>query len=87
MHATLQTIALITLGVTVGQALAGPDWDVINRARAAAQQGATTSSATPAKEAMLAQCTEMFKQMQAQPMGNRKDGQPLANPKGLTEPK
>ena len=86
MPTTLQTIALIALGVTAGQALAGPDWDVINRARAAAQARATTSGTTPAKEAMLARCAEMFKQMDAQPTGDKKDGQPLASPKGSTEP-
>ncbi|WP_024973258.1 hypothetical protein [Ralstonia pickettii] len=87
MHATLKTFALIALGISAGQALAGPDWDAINRARAAAHQHAANSSASPSKEALLAQCNEMFKQMGTQPTGSNKDGQPVASPKGALEVK
>ena len=87
MHAMIKTIASIGLGIAAGHALAGPDWDVINRARAAAQDPSMTSSATPAKEAMLSQCNAMFKQMNAHPMGSSKDGQPVASPTGTTEAK
>nr|WP_315593780.1 hypothetical protein [uncultured Cupriavidus sp.] len=85
MHSTLKVIALVALGVAAGQALAGPDWDVINRARAAARQAAVTPSVTPSKEAMLVQCNEMFKQMDARPTGSLPRGQ--ASPKGATESK
>ncbi|RWA53138.1 hypothetical protein AU476_15065 [Cupriavidus sp. UYMSc13B] len=63
MHSDLKTIALTALGVATGQALAGPDWDVINRARAAAQQPTASAS----KEAQLARCDAMMRQMDSRP--------------------
>ncbi|MNT36290.1 hypothetical protein [Cupriavidus campinensis] len=76
MHSTLKTFVLISLGVATAQALAGPDWDVINRARRAAQH--PTASASAAKEAQLVRCDEMMKQMESRPAGSR-------SPKGSSE--
>lgn len=67
MHSALKTIVLASLGVATAQALAGPDWDAINRARAAAQHAAVTSRISAAKEAQLARCEEMMKQMDSRP--------------------
>lgn len=64
MHSTLKTVVLISLGVATAQALAGPDWEVINRARTAAHHPA---SATASKEAQLARCDDMMKQMDSRP--------------------
>ncbi|SOY44438.1 conserved exported hypothetical protein [Cupriavidus taiwanensis] len=69
MHATLKTIVLISLGVATAQAFAGPDWDVINRARTAAQLRAASPSTSASKDAMLARCNEMMKQMDSHPAG------------------
>ncbi|WP_051648339.1 hypothetical protein [Cupriavidus sp. SK-3] len=80
MHSTLKTIVLISLGVATAQALAGPDWDVINRARTAAQHPAVTSSASASQQAMLARCDEMMKQMDSQSTGS-------GSPKGPSETK
>ncbi|MGX6566850.1 conserved exported hypothetical protein [Cupriavidus necator] len=80
MHSALKTIALISLGVATAQALAGPDWDVINRARTAAQHRAATTSTSAAQEAMLARCDEMLKQMDSHPAGE-------GSPKGSSESK
>jgi hypothetical protein len=68
MHSTLKTIVLISLGVGTAHALAGPDWAVIYRARAAAQQ--STASASASQEAQLARCDEMMKHMDSRPAGS-----------------
>ncbi|WP_240805069.1 hypothetical protein [Cupriavidus oxalaticus] len=78
MHSTLKTIVLASLGVATAQALAGPDWDVIHRARTAAQHASASASA--AKEAQLARCDEMMKQMDSGPAGS-------GSPKGSPESK
>ncbi len=70
MHSTLKTLVLISLGVATAQAFAGPDWDVINRARTAAQQPAATSSTSASQAAMLARCDEMMKKMDSQSPGS-----------------
>jgi len=87
MHAIIKTVLLISLGITSAMALAGPDWDVINRARAAGQQRNAAATAALAKEAMLARCDEMMKQMDAHPMSGGKDSQPMTSPKGPAEVK
>ncbi|MGY2491344.1 hypothetical protein [Cupriavidus sp. CP313] len=69
MHSTLKTIVLISLGVATAQAFAGPDWDVINRARTAAQHPAAPPSTSASRDAMLARCDEMMKQMDSHPAG------------------
>ncbi|WP_454727815.1 MULTISPECIES: hypothetical protein [Cupriavidus] len=84
MQSTLKTVLFISLGVASVQALAGPDWDVINRARAQAQQ---RNAAAATQQALLARCDEMMKQMDAHPTGSGKDGQPMMSPKGPTDAK
>ncbi|GAA0189135.1 MAG: hypothetical protein CL858_05180 [Cupriavidus sp.] len=69
MHSTLKTIVFISLGVAAAQALAGPDWDVINRARSAAQHRAAPSSTSASRDAMLVRCNEMMKQKDSHPAG------------------
>ena len=69
MHSTLKTLVLISLAVATAQALAGPDWDVINRARTAAQHPAATSSTSASQASMLARCNAMMKQMDSQSTG------------------
>jgi hypothetical protein len=78
MHSTLKIIALISLGMATAQALAGPDWDVINRARTAAHHPAATSSTSASKEAALARCDAMMRQMDSRPAGS-------SSPKGASE--
>lgn len=80
MHSTLKTIVLISLGVASAQALAGPNWDVINRSRTAAQHPAAPPGTSAAKDAMLARCDEMMKQMDSHPAGG-------GSPKGSPESK
>jgi hypothetical protein len=69
MHSTLKTIVLISLGVANAQAHAGPDWDVINRARTAAQHRAAPTSTSASRDTMLARCNEMMKQVDSHPAG------------------
>lgn len=80
MRSTLKTIVLLSLGVATAQALAGPDWDVINRSRTAAQHPAATPSTSAANAAMLARCDEMMKQMDSHPAGG-------GSPQGSAESK
>ena len=81
MTTTLKTIVLISLGLATAQAFAGPDWDVINRARAAARHPVASSTrASATSEAMLARCNEMMKQMGSQPAGS-------SSPKGAADTK
>lgn len=80
MHSALKTIVLASLGVATAQALAGPDWDAIHRARAAAQHAAATSRISAEKEAQLARCHEMLKQMDSRPADS-------GSPKGSSESK
>ncbi len=82
MHAIFKAILLVSLGATSGFALAGPNWDVINSARAAAQQRDPTAATTQA--AMLARCDQMMKQMGSQPMSSGKGAEPMA-PMGPSE--
>lgn len=80
MHSTLKSVLLVLLGIATTQVLAGPDWDVINRARAAAQHPAATSSTSAADQAKLARCDEMMKQMDSRPADS-------GSPKGSSESK
>ncbi|KDP87249.1 hypothetical protein CF70_002710 [Cupriavidus sp. SK-3] len=82
MHSIFKAIVLISLGVISGLALAGPDWDVINRARAEARQ---RNAVAAAKEARLARCDEMMKQMDSHAMATGTDGQPMTSPKGQAD--
>lgn len=76
MHSTLKTLVLISLGVATAQALAGPDWDVINRARTAAQHPAATFRTSASQAAMLARCDEMMKRMDSHTGSGAKKGPP-----------
>ncbi|MEN7527563.1 hypothetical protein ACTMU2_36065 (plasmid) [Cupriavidus basilensis] len=83
MHTIFKSILLVSLGVFSGFALAGPNWDVINSARAAAQQRDTTAAIQAAR---LAQCDQMMKKMGSHPMSSGKDAQPMT-PMGPSEAK
>ena len=61
MHSILRIIVLVSLGVAAGAAFAGPNWDAINSARAAAKRSAAAPGAASAKDAMQKQCAEMMK--------------------------
>jgi hypothetical protein len=80
MHSALKIAVLISLGVATGAAVAGPNWDAINSARAAAKRSAAAPGATSANAAMQKQCAEMMKPTDSRPT----DG---ANPKGTPEVK
>lgn len=80
MHSILRIIVLVSLGVAAGAAFAGPNWDAINSARAAAKRSAAAPGAASAKDAMQKQCAEMMKSTDARPA----DG---GSPKGLPEAK
>lgn len=82
MQTIFKAILLVSLGAISDLALAGPNWDVINSARAAAQQRDTSAATTHA--AMLARCEQMMKQMGTQPMSSGKGAQPMA-PMGPSE--
>ncbi|WP_185453515.1 hypothetical protein [Ralstonia sp. SET104] len=67
MHSVLRIIVLVSLGVAAGAAFAGPNWDAINSARAAAKHSAAASGTASSKEAMQKQCAEMMKSTDARP--------------------
>lgn len=80
MHSVLRIAVPILFGVAASAAFAGPNWDVINSARAAAKHSAAASGTASSKEAMQKQCAEMMKSTDARPA----DG---GSPKGLPEAK
>jgi hypothetical protein len=61
MHSVLRIAVLVSFGVAASTAFAGPNWDAINSARAAAKHSAAASSTASSKEAMQKQCAEMMK--------------------------
>ncbi|MCK8653279.1 MULTISPECIES: hypothetical protein [unclassified Ralstonia] len=61
MHSILRITVLVSLGVAAGAAFAGPNWDAINSARAAAKHSAAAPGTASANEAMRKQCAEMMK--------------------------
>ncbi|ANJ76377.1 hypothetical protein PQH03_27510 [Ralstonia insidiosa] len=80
MHSVLRIAASLLFGVAASAAFAGPNWDAINSARAAAKHSAAVSGTASSKEAMQKQCAEMMKSTDARPM----DG---VSPKGAPEAK
>ena len=76
----IQVLSAITFAALSASAFAGPNWDAINSARAAAKHSAAVSGTASSKEAMQKQCAEMMKSTDARPM----DG---VSPKGAPEAK
>lgn len=64
MNTTLKTIAFLAVGIASGIAMAGPNWDAINSARAAARQHAKAQSA-----ATSTGCADTMKKMDAPSTG------------------
>ena len=61
VNSVLRIAVSILFGVAASAAFAGPNWDAINSARAAAKHSAAASGTASSKEAMQKQCAEMMK--------------------------